>query len=1084
MNRLVAILLCIAVVPVIGQDLRQLRARELSQADFEELRIEALQLGLSTSGSRSELERRILEHLGIEPFVPEETADPTRHIEIERAAELQSTSTDEEQAEIVQLTGGVIIRLEDEETGSIHTIEADRITINRRESVVSAGGGVIYTIDRSGDVERFSGETLTLELDNWAGTFLSGTSVRPRTIEGQDFDFRFSGRTISRSADDVILIDDGIITSSVADPPNYRIRARRIWILDTGDWGLRNAVLYVGRVPMFWFPAFFHPGRPMFLHPAIGTRDGDGAFVQTTIYLAGSREERSQPFSVLQLAEDERSGERVREGLFLRPVRDDETFETSESTVRVLADAYSSGAALLAIDARLPPREPWTATTAFAGLGVSRVRFQASDGSVAALYWDGNEFVDLPWSRSMFPGIDVPFRFGLNLETGYRRGPLQLNLQFPLYSDPVFERDFLVRSEFIDWGSIIGFSDEQVTGPSARASLLWRLQGRLNLDVADLRPLVTQASFQTLSAEMQWRRRMVPATELSDEVAAAAPSPFDPPERSFFFPERVVLPNASASIAGTLFQSPSSAPPAAGRDGSDVLPPSRLRPPFPLTPDDGPNFPEDGTDDRQFRLPSARGNLSVPSPADPFAGQVTYRVSPSVSLTGQYLSSPWQVPEDVDYEIEYWEQLRRTQASLNWRASYQAPIVSLQGSTSLSDRYRNVFGFSDQVAAEREENLRQRAFGEHSTVVDNRLTLRSEPLDNQPLLQGSELRYTLDARLMQRRFDSFSATDEALYETEFVGWDRDRIQRHSVQLLSALNVFNARQTLTVGFDLPPRQEQGRSELVLRTGIVQTSGRVAYTADDDTGERTFDPVRLSQSIQAAPRVRFSHQWTYDLEDDVLETGRADIQVSGLTGRLDARRSEGFSFDLENATWTGDGEEQFRPVQASLRYTDSLDPLLFWRNRIRIVPSVQSNASVNFLRFTDSNLLFRLNLELDVHQFLNLRLSSESRNEQLFRYIGPYAEQLGLPRESFFADLARSFNFFNRSDRIDSGFKLRQLRIDAVHDLGDWDLTVGYRGTPEQDGTTVEWRSTVELLLQWRPIPEISRDLTITDDEVTW
>lgn len=1077
-----------------GDRLQQLRAQELAQASYDELLIEAEQRGLSLDGSRSELERRILDDLGIEAHTPaDDTADSGQQTRIQQAHEVQLIQGSGETGALVRLSGGVVIRLDDAETGSVHTISADNITINREESVVSASGGVEYTVDRDGDLERFTGDTLTVELESWAGTFLYGVSTRPRAIEGEDFDFRFSGRTISRSPDDVIIIDEGTITSSVSDPPNYRITADRIWILDTGDWGLQNAVLYVGRVPMFWFPVFFHPGRPMFLHPAIGSRDGDGAFVQTTVYLAGAREERSQPLSVLQLAEDDRAGERVREGLFLRPALDDEGSVIHDRTIRLFTDVYSTGQAFFALDARLPASGVWSETSVFAGAGVSRVRVAAPDGSVATVYWDAarQEFVQTSWSRSMFPGIDIPLRFGMNVETGLRAGPLRLNLQFPFYSDAVFERDYLNRGEFIDWGSIIGFSDDETDGPSAREQLLWRLQGSFNPNTQGLQPLLTQANIDSVNTELSWRRRAIPDARLDPTSSIWASPPFDPPGQSFYYPERLILPGVSATLAGTLLQYPR-------RQGTpaDELEPAEepepgLRSPF-ATDGSHPGHerepdPENGSDER-FRLPPVQGDLSVTRPEDPFAGELSYRISPTVTVTGQYLSSPWQTPDDVDYEIEYWEQLQRTQASMSWRASYLSHLASAQGSTSVSDRYRDVFGISPLVEDSRREDLRTRAFGEHSTVIDNRLTLRSSPLESRELFAGSEISYFLDARLLQRRFDRFSASDEPVYATELVEWDRDFVQRHALQLASTLNVLQDRQTLTLRLDLPPRQERGSSELTVRTGIIQSGLRISYVADDVTGQRSVDPVRFTQSITPQPGYRLAHEWTYDLDAARIETGRLDLQLSGLTGRLDARRSESFSFDTLNFSWVGDDTETFRPVQASLGYNESFDPLVFWRNRVRLTPSVQSSASANLLRYTSSSLSFRLNLELDIHQFLNLRFSSQSRNEQLFRYVGPYARQLGLERESFVADLLSSFYFFDRGAREDSAFKLGQLRIDAVHDLGDWDLTIGYQGSPQQqsspDGDTIEWQGTVELLLQWRPIPEISRDLTFSDDEITW
>ncbi|MFW6368217.1 MAG: hypothetical protein ACOCZ9_00640, partial [Spirochaetota bacterium] len=373
------LLLAFSVTPTYSQDLESLRARDIETAGYYELRSWAEELDLSVVGSRADLQTRVAEHYGVDIDTSEQER-PSRTVRIETAEDMQYFTVSEVEQEHIRLSGGVTVELTDREDDSRHRIEADEILLNQDREILSAYGSVVYEIDRGEDVERFEGESLTVELDSWAGSFLYGTSRRSREIEGDTLDFRFSGSAITRSAEDIIIIEDGVITSSTADPPNYSITASRIWVLEPGDWALENAVLKVGRVPLLYFPYFFHPGRPNVLNFSFGVRDRDGAYVQTTYYISGQREDDTEPLSVLRLAGADDDVERVREGLFLRPAREEEEVTSHENTVRIFADAYSNLGALLGIDAELSEIPVLENTDLFAGIGATRLQYEIGTG--------------------------------------------------------------------------------------------------------------------------------------------------------------------------------------------------------------------------------------------------------------------------------------------------------------------------------------------------------------------------------------------------------------------------------------------------------------------------------------------------------------------------------------------------------------------------------------------------------------------------------------------------------------------------------------------------------------------------------
>jgi hypothetical protein len=136
-----------------------------------------------------------------------------------------------------------------------------------------------------------------------------------------------------------------------------------------------------------------------------------------------------------------------------------------------------------------------------------------------------------------------------------------------------------------------------------------------------------------------------------------------------------------------------------------------------------------------------------------------------------------------------------------------------------------------------------------------------------------------------------------------------------------------------------------------------------------------------------------------------------------------------------------------------------------------------------------LRFSLATTVLVHRFLRLSLQTASANSQTYVYFRPLAERVGREPRNVLVDLLRSFNFFNRDDRVQSGFNLQTIRFDALHDLGDWDLTVSYSGRPELEtaadlSKSYEWRGRLSLTLQWRPIKELSTSIGVDEEEITF
>jgi hypothetical protein len=92
----------------------------------------------------------------------------------------------------------------------------------------------------------------------------------------------------------------------------------------------------------------------------------------------------------------------------------------------------------------------------------------------------------------------------------------------------------------------------------------------------------------------------------------------------------------------------------------------------------------------------------------------------------------------------------------------------------------------------------------------------------------------------------------------------------------------------------------------------------------------------------------------------------------------------------------------------------------------------------------------------HPLWTFSFSVLSRNDDFWKYFRATNPDPDNP----LIDLLKSFNFFDRSDREDSNFKLKSVSIGFSHDLHDWVLSGGYRGSRElsYDGKRYEWNNT--------------------------
>ena len=427
-----------------------------------------------------------------------------------------------------------------------------------------------YTVTTPDGTDTVRADSLTLDSESFAAVFVDGRVQREHDSGAGSVLFTFSGDTFRRLADDTIILDGARVTSSPdPDLPNYEIRAERMWLLAPGEWAIRNATLYVGRIPVVWVPFYFRPGDRLVFHPAVGIRDREGLFLNTTLYLRGRRPDEDSPFSLLRAEADRYREER--RGLFLRPVLQEDATDATDGTggatpgagadqsfLKLMLDAY----ARLGVHAGVAGSYPELQV----GEGEGDVAFRAGVAGSRSIWFDpatGKYTAHDPttgesmWhDTSLFGMPNFPLRYALELDARLALPYGRLRAGFQLFSDPEFDLDFGNRQERFNWPALVGFGEVLDEAPPQHHNLTWELSAR-----GDLAPLlrrratdsgtvgprpVERLRLSTAAVRWFWRSRR-----------EAAADPFDPdPTATFYYPSTLRLPVLAAQLGGTLARFP------------------------------------------------------------------------------------------------------------------------------------------------------------------------------------------------------------------------------------------------------------------------------------------------------------------------------------------------------------------------------------------------------------------------------------------------------------------------------------------------------------------------------------------------
>lgn len=511
-------------------------------------------------------------------------ADEVTTIIINNARRTEYKKSEDTGNDSIFLEGSVELSVQKDSTTSL--IRADKVVYDRKTEMLYAEGSVEIV------QKNFSGEDSTTANSILLNTkTMEGIFDGARVVMGNTDAFSLPSDSIlvifadvfGKTDTNVISFKNSKLTFCDEEDPHWQIKASRTWLLPGGEFAFLNALLFVGPVPVLYFPAFYYPKDELVFNPVFSYKPRTGYSIQNTLYLYGrkplpsSTTSSSSDSSAAQAVESLKSflrsnvlKEQKLEGLMLRNLEENYSGDTSDY-VKILVDWYSNLGFLVGFDVNFIPTDFFISKVSVgANLGFSNTIFNNGGDFIIYSPLSGLRYSD----QSNFLGLKLPFRYSANIELEIQN-PFKLSLSVPIYSDPFFGHDFInYRSEHMDWISFfmenaMGGTDETET-ISETSSFTWNFNTSFTPKLPNfIKPYINSMSISTTSfvnissLNSTFNTNASSSTNFSSD-GSSNENEVDSnwmnytPERKFFYPSQITPVNLKFSMSGTLFQYPNS----------------------------------------------------------------------------------------------------------------------------------------------------------------------------------------------------------------------------------------------------------------------------------------------------------------------------------------------------------------------------------------------------------------------------------------------------------------------------------------------------------------------------------------------
>jgi len=1092
---------------------------EIKTSTIPELAVWCRTLGLSESGTREELSRRLRQHFDLPQPRPGVNAD-RKEITIESAHVSEYFKIEVTGEDYARLSGDV--RLSLKENDAIHKITAQEILFNRTRNLLTARGNVEYIKEQGDTIEIFRGQNITVNIDDWASVFLEGSTEHK--LESDQTSYLFSGKVISRTNEDVTILNRARITNASNEEALWSINATKLWLLPGSDFAFFNAVLKVGEIPLLYIPFFYFPADEMIFHPVIGYRSREGGFVQTTTYILGRpKVNPEETSSITKILGNSSNMEKEPNGIFLRSTGR-KIVNPDTLSLRALADYYTNLGMYLAMELSVPKTGMLNPSEFSIGLGITRTVSQTEFGySPFAPDYDGVS----DWNKSNMFSMSVPFRYRMELK-GSASSPVYggLSWNFPYYSDPYVNIDFMDRTESMDWLNMMQQGASSADGTSTENeinSFRWNLNGNINPSLPSLSPYISKIAVSNISTTLDFKTIRDNDVYRNNRYS---------PGRFFYAPDKYSIYSFSGSVSGNPLTTADLNAPSSNRTRTQIDDPLKDigNPVSPWSNEIKQNEKE--TSDDMLIPPVLSQRFEMPIPWN-LKFEIDYQLSPTGTSELQFMNGNWQTFAQADWsEVQSILTSFAGNTSLNFRVNHSrnmfSNVVTFSGKGTWIDYsylneeagiFRNSAGDIDESKI---EALRRQQYSQTNYTTSYAYNGTLRPFYQNQIFGNSNLHYTFGGTLI----GSMKYTDGNGPELrpQWGGWEKQDltngkhilgITNHRFATNFAANVMDKQQDISVSTDIPPLDPLISTNATFRFWISETNVNFRIARQESQKETAmpgeifekykwiYEPVYFTETLNFSNAGKYTyHMVLKPEENNEITTITSSLSFKGLGVSFKALKSNKYTFVpnssgnmSQGGRWEQNNESVLRPNELSIFYKRKFSDVDIIKNYIDFSLDLDTNLTYNLLQYTSSYFQFQIGFNLGITSFMDINLSATSENNVVFRYLKGVPGMNSLtsmyidgPQNNLFVDLVDSFNFFDRSKRFRSGFKMKKFDLKLIHYLGDWKAELGVTMYPylntSQQIPRYEVTADVSFIVQWRPISEIKTNLEYKGETDKW
>jgi len=1013
-------------------------------------------------------------------------------------------------------------------------VRADSVVYDRKTEMLYADGTVeIIQKKSSGGEDKTFASSVLLNTKTMEGIFDGARVVMGNTdafsLPSDSVLVVFS-EIFGKTNNNVISFKKSSLTFCDEEDPHWQIKASRTWLLPGGEFAFLNALLYVGPVPVMYFPAFYYPKDELVFNPVFSYTKRKGNAIQNTLYLYGRKplsssstsSSASTDSSAAQAVESLKSflrhntlKEQKLEGLMLRNLDENYTGNTSDY-IKIMVDWYSKLGLMAGFDMNFLPTELFFNKINFgATLGFSNTIFPYENDYSIYSPISGQIYKD----KSNFLGLTLPFRYSANLSFEMSK-PVSINLSLPIYSDPFYAYDFLnSRSENMDWISYfmenaVSTSEEDET-ISETSSFTWKFNTSFSPTLPQIiKPYINSFSISTSSfVNISSITTRGIENELQDKWENYTPS------RKFYYPSQITPVNLRASVSGTIFQYPLSKTTSTNRVSYsiDLNKTDELKSASQLEKEleekkqkeleesgeleneeeveETEEIEDETKDFYKLTIPELSFSPTSLAKVSGISYNLGYTINATLNTQMAYSSEGLNKPEDFKWEnIRSYMYSFTSPISLNSSFKYADSLFSVSNSLMYTPTVQDhPFVLVDAPGGYTESSanaLKLADFNAKKQDISNSNSVGFYPLKFLPYVNESGITWNTNFKLLRIKFlgDIDNPEWDAL-PLDFK--DAESVTTNNVNFILASSEMNGlfKQSVTFSIVMPPLLKQYSAVLNLKFPFVSFSLGSGFTQKEkDSPDFKKNPLQQSLSVSLFnSSLIFSESYNYNLEDNNPDSFKLSASWKGISASYVMSYTKGADFDEEQG-WIVREDKEFLPYSASLSIAPTLPTFKTWFKRITFKPGINSNIVVDLIRPTNSYLLFSPSISFTINEFLTFTFSSTSRNSVLYRYFQTALGHSGrIPGEqNFFVDLVNSFRFDNENLRKGSGFKLKSLNFEITHNLHDWDFKMVYKMEPrlitENGRTQYDFSPYITIGVVWRPIEAIKTQ--IVDDYGTW